>query len=308
MKLRKVKKSLEFKFLQHVRVVRTRYSFRRFRPRVSIMQFASAKPDSASAAENGLTVFTAADAAYLARFGTAFVGSLVQHVAAPKLHVHLFNPDASSIAQLQSLAETHPALTLSWTTEEFSAEPLERRSPAGRKQSWKSLYICSARFLTAKSVQDTLGTSLLIMDIDVLFNGDVAHSFSGDVDYALMPRFNEKNLCKRTLGGVVYVSSRPSGRAFLAHACKYIERFLGRKRYWFAFDQLALYQALKHMKARELLRGYKPLTAQDVSFDLAPDALILFPKGKAKGQDKFARISAQFGAPLPIARTEVKSD
>src|SRR5262249_2374680 len=156
------------------------------------------------------------------------------------------------------------------------------------------LYICCTRFLAARSIQRALDIPVLILDVDVLFNGDVVRRFNNDADYALLRRAKRCNLSKRTLGGVVYASTSPRGRMFLDQICNHIERFLGSKSYWYCFDQYALYKAFLHMQAHEKLAGFSELTRRDVSLDLAPDAMILYPKGRAKDDDEFTQRTSEY--------------
>lgn len=277
---------MELKYLQHLRGWRNRFTWRRYKPRMSAIQRVSERAPPSTAALP--LVFTAADEVYFRRYCPSFVKSLVKHVSSPRLHVHLYNPTASVKEQLQALQREYPTLDLSWTAEEFNPETFERKTKASRKQSWKSLYICCSRFLAAREVRKHLKSPLLIIDVDVLFNGEIAQRFGEGIDFALMKRFAEKKVCKRTLGGVVYVSSSQAGQDFLDHTCTSIGKFLARRRYWFAFDQYALYEAVRYMEAHGRATGFSDLSEKDVSFDLAPDSLILFPKGKAKAQDKFS--------------------
>src|SRR5438477_120886 len=77
----------------------------------------------------------------------------------------------------------------------------------------------------ARHLQQERGVAILLMDIDVIFAGRLEGIFAG-AHYGLMPRLAQKNWCKRTLGGAVFVSSSPLGRAFLDHACLHIRKFL----------------------------------------------------------------------------------
>lgn len=182
-------------------------------------------------------------------------------------------------------------MRLSWSHESFSADEFARRASASPRQMWKSLYICCARFLAARAVQQRTGASLLIIDIDILFNGNVRQRFTGDIACAVLLRPHENNLSKRTLGGVVFASASPVGQAFLSRACDYIERFLAAEFYWFAFDQYALFRAVKTMSKKERRSHFSPLTQRDVSFEFAEDALIYFAKGTLKDEDEYSNLA-----------------
>ena len=297
------RKSLDYYLLQHWRAARLELATARLVPRISAI---TSSRTGVRGRLQPMTVFTAADAKYLAKYGAAFVGSLVKYVFAPRLHVHLYNPTPSSIALLQSFGSAYPTLSLTWTTENFSARLMEQRSGSGPKQSWKSLYICCSRFLAARSVHNALGTALLIVDIDLIFNGAIANRFGAGIDYAVMRRPHEHNLCKRTLGGVVYAAFTPLGRMFLRETQERIERFLAAGRYWFAFDQYALHLALRHMAKEEHLKGFSEITKEDVSFDLAPEALILYPKGMTKDTREFARLAHRFEREMDMKLAKAK--
>ena len=241
-------------------------------------------------------IFTAADSGYLQRFFRPFCRSAAAHIQAPRLHIHLYNPGPEDFRLLEGLREELPLAALSWSHETFSAEEREKRSPSSSQQSWKSLYICSSRFIAAAAAQEKFGLPVLITDVDVLFNGDVTQRFGKETDVALFLRPEERNLCKRALGGMVYASARPAGKEFLAHVAKDVSRFLAAGFYWFAFDQFALYRAVRALPAEIRSSHLSQLTMRDMSLDLDPDGLILIPKGKAKDEESFIALSARYAS------------
>lgn len=257
-------------------------------------------PPAFGDAKDNFMVFTAADGKYLERFLRPFVGSMMAFVPHPCLHIHLYNPQQKDFDLLSAVTNEHPDLQLSWSHENFSAGDLERGSGASPKQSWESLYICCSRFLAARAIQLETGANLLITDIDILFNGDVRARFNGGIECALRLRPLERNLCRRTLGGVVFVSSGPTGRKFLTTTCDYIERFLTAGFYWFYYDQYALHRAVQSLSKQERRELFSELTPQDVSFKLAKDGLILFPKGKLKDGDSFIDLAKKFGGKTEV--------
>jgi hypothetical protein len=238
-----------------------------------------------------ITVFAAADSIYFRKFGLAFLASLVRHHPTVHVHFHLYDPDRESLSFLAEWKAQFPAASISHSVERLPA--LARRALTGtrKKQSWKSLYICCTRFLAARHLQRTVGCAILLMDIDVIFAGRIEPIFAGS-DYGLMPRPTQQNWCKRTLGGVVFARPSPLGQAFLDHACLQIGKFLTRGRYWFAFDQYGLYRALLHMKRRDGLAHFCALTDRHVSFDLAAEAPILYPKGRSKEGEAFSALAS----------------
>jgi hypothetical protein len=241
-------------------------------------------------------VFTAADSHYLRRFLTSFAGSMAAHIPRPRLHVHLYNPDSRDFALLESVQQQHPEMQLTLSHETFSGDQFARRATPSPRQMWLSLYICCSRFLAARAVQQQTGASLLITDIDILFNGNIRERFKGDIACALLERARERNLSKRFLGGVVYVSASPVGQRFLRRVCNYIERFLAAGFYWFAFDQYALFRAVQEMPANERRNNFSLLTQRDVSFEFAEDALILFPKGGLKDEERYSNLARTYEA------------
>jgi hypothetical protein len=133
--------------------------------------------------------------------------------------------------------------------------------------------------------------SVLVMDIDVIFVGKLDPIFAG-AQYGLMPRLHQSNWCTRTLGGVVFASAKPLGRIFLDHACWRIRKFLTLGIYWFAFDQYALYRALRYMERQDGLAHFRPLNGEQVSFDLEVEAPILYPKGQDKEGEQFKQLAS----------------
>lgn len=242
------------------------------------------------APESSLVIFTAADSGYFKRFGLAFISSLAKQHPSSNVHFHLYDPDPACMEMISEWKSKLPSMRIGYSTEHIPAEALCAAGMSCSKQSCHSLYICCSRFLAAQRLHRDCGASVLVMDIDVIFAGKLPPLFDG-ADYALMPRLRQQNWCKRTLGGVVFASSSPLGREFLDYACLHIRKFLSRGLYWFAYDQYALYLALKHMKRRDALAHFRALTDEHVSFDLSADAPILYPKGKRKDGDAFNRLS-----------------
>ncbi len=286
----KASKRFDAWLLQYLRVLRLGVCFARHAHHITV----DVAPRSAESPDDDLLVFTAADGVYLRRFFRPFAGSLVAHVPGPRLHVHLYNPGADDFALLKSVQRQFPDLRLTWSHETFEAEDLERRAKASPRQSWKSLYICCSRFLAAQEIQQATGASLLISDIDVLFNGNLEDRFTRDIACALLLRPEEDDLSKRALGGVVFVSASAVGQRFLARACDRIARFLAAGFYWFAFDQYALWRAAQSMPADERRSCFSPLTEADVSFELSGEALILYPKGALKDEDRYSSLAGGY--------------
>src|ERR1041384_1284554 len=120
-----VHKKADCYFWQYLRALRHELSSASFPYDISeieIDRFPSERLPIGDDVPKPLTVFTAADTAYLLKYGDAFVGSLVKHVQSPRLHVHLYNPASSSMALLKSFRASHPNLHLTWTTEGFDQE------------------------------------------------------------------------------------------------------------------------------------------------------------------------------------------
>jgi len=285
----KIYKRIDFWMLQHLRALRLKFCFARYPHHIEIDV-----PPSEGISRDDVMVFTAADSVYLGRFLGPFVGSMVAHVPSPRLHVHLYNPNGGDFALLKSVQQQYPAMQLTWSHETFSADEFARRANASPRQMWKSLYICCSRFLAARTLQKQTGASLLIIDIDILFNGNIRERFTDDIACALLLRPDESNLSKRTLGGVVFASASPVGQAFLSRACDYIERFLAAGFYWFAFDQYALFRAVQAMSEKERFNQFSPLTQRDVSFEFAKDALILFAKGTLKDEEEYSNLAGRY--------------
>jgi hypothetical protein len=266
------------------------------------IRFLTSRPNLPSLEIKGLTgshlpssspiVFTAVDDSYLRRFGPAFFGSLAAHMPNASLHVHLYNPTSATIGYLETLAEPHADLQVTWSEEEFNERLLEERSPAGPKQSWRSLYICCTRFIAAYAVLQSTGRSILLLDVDLIINDDLMPIFDA-YDCAFMTRLSNKSSSTRTAGGVVFVAANKEGAAVLAQVCDTIGRFIQTGRYWFAFDQLALYRAYLSIKTKGTLTRFRNLTASEVAFDLTAKAPIVSAKGRLKASSDFVGLAAR---------------
>lgn len=210
------------------------------------------------------------------------------------IHVHVYNPVDGDFEVIQALRTELPTLRITHSSETFDPAMLQKRSPASPQQSWKSLYICTSRFIAAKQFQDRSGTSLLITDIDLLFNGDALARFGNGIDIAMFLRPTERNLCKRVLGGVVFVAGSGVGMQFLSKVTSNISRFLAAGYYWFAFDQFALHRSLRKMQKKTVNLNFSQLDTRDMSFDFDLRSLILVPKGKTRDQEAFQALAASF--------------
>jgi hypothetical protein len=286
----KFSKELDLRFFQYLALARFKLSWRTYKPSLLF----DLRDAPLAEGIGGLTLFTAADSGYLQRFIEPYLLSARAHVTRPRVHIHLYNPEEKDFELLMSMRGELPDMQITWSHEIFSPEAWETRSSSSDQQSWKSLYICTSRFLAAQAVQQRCGSDILMTDIDILFNGDVTKRFCAPADVGLFLRLGERNLCKRTLGGLVYASARPNGRKFLSHVADDISRFLAAGRYWFAFDQLALYRAVLRMPEASRRSHILELTTQDMSFDFSPDGLILVPKGRSRDEGRFAALSKKY--------------
>ncbi|WP_210880184.1 putative nucleotide-diphospho-sugar transferase [Roseovarius autotrophicus] len=279
----KFRKRVDLWFLQYLRLFRLAQASRRLKLADTFIDF----PQSLPTGTLPFVIFTAADSLYLHRFLVPYCASIMAHVAAPHLHLHLYNTKDEDLELIRKTRQAFPDLTISWSLEYFYPLEWEKRAQSSERQSWKSLYICTSRFIAADEFQKRSGCNLLITDIDILFNGDVSSRFTDKIDVSMMLRLKQRNICKRTLGGVIYVSATKVGRTFLSQTALEVRRFLSAGFYWFAFDQLALYRAFKSMSKDAIRSGFSPLTDSDITFDMHRDGMILFPKGKIKNSQEF---------------------
>ena len=233
-------------------------------------------------------IFTACDKGYFEKYAPSFVASISQQASFADVHFHLYNFDACD--DILGFSRAHKNVTITVTREEVDFTALEQQDRSAPKQSWRSLYICCSRFLAAREVMKASGRPILLLDVDVLFSRPI-QSFFGTLlnsDAALVLRSGEPYMNRRTLGGIVYCSSGELGTQFMDTVCDIIGRFFSRRRYWKAFDQLALYKALTRMRARPGFRLLE-LGPNEISFDMNPYSVIWYPKGRRKDSDDFVQ-------------------
>lgn len=246
-----------------------------------------------TAADDSVVVVTSADPEYFRRFAPAFISTLAAKCPSASVHFHLYDAEPECLRILAAWRERLPSLRIGHSSEKLPKSVLRPPRPKhANRQSWKSLHICCSRFLAAEELQRRCGKPILLMDIDVMFMDSIDGLFA-DADYGLMPRLSSGKWCKRTLGGVVYVSNSEVGRHFLGRACRYIRKFLALRRllYWFAFDQYALYRAMVRMQQHPSRPRFRALTEAHIGFEPESDAPIFYPKGRRKERTEFMPVS-----------------
>lgn len=200
-------------------------------------------------------VFVACNDAYFFQHALYLAYSI--HESNPKklaLHLHLYSPNKSVLAEIESLKTRLPNLSIGVSVE-YGDIPIE--NPA--------TYYATMRFVRAYELLQYYRCDLCIMDVDALFNS----SWDNFITH-LTPQTELVLACpkaapfwEQVLAGFVYCKAAPKAEYFLAKVSQFILRnIIEKKAIWFT-DQIALSvcddsfskndQAVKHVDSALLI-------------------------------------------------------
>jgi hypothetical protein len=209
-------------------------------------------------------VFVACDTAYFFQHALHLAYSIHESNAGKlDLHLHLYSPDQSVLAEIDLLRKRLPGLSIG-VSAEYGAVPMDHLPS----------YYATARFVRAYQILGQYRSELCIMDADALFNGDWDKFIA-----RLKPQTELVLACPETapfwehvLAGFVYCRPTPLAEHFLAKVSQFILRNMELKSVIWFTDQIALSAcdnlfagkdpAVEHIKAQLLI---------DIHF--SPDAL-----------------------------------
>ena len=193
--------------------------------------------EPAETAGAGFTVLACCDASYLYRYGGSFVGSFAV-IGEPNasLHLHVINPDGACLARLKTLAKKVPKVRLSVSTESSPAE-VNASPTAG------STYFACNRFLQLPAFLGHLRNSIMVVDIDYVFESRVADvvRVASECDLAYMPREIPSAPWADYLAGLVVARPTPLTLEYFNLVGQFILRAMRRGEASWMLDQLALY-------------------------------------------------------------------
>jgi hypothetical protein len=189
-------------------------------------------------------VFAAGNSHYFNKMGSEFVAGTLPALGEALLHLHVIDPDAESLALIESLRAAHPG-HLAFSLEK---EPLFRTY---------TYYSCS-RFYAMTGLLDRYRAPILSLDIDIVPRkpGDLAPLFDRAESFDFCCFRTDRNEPASVFqASVMYWPDRPGTRAFLTdlqHFCW--EELRNPSRTSWMLDQAALFSVLSEPRTKARLR------------------------------------------------------
>lgn len=218
-------------------------------------------------------LLAACDERYFRQFGKQLAASCLRLSPATRVHLHLVEPSAETLAALPSvLAQYGPRLTISH--EDGSRSPYPEPS---------KFYYTAARFAVAARLRNLISAPLLVVDVDGLVVNDMSPGFAElapyDVGLLLRPEFGANY--RKVLAGALYLGNSGAAADFANRLADAIALALESKPR-FHVDQLILWFALQHARARDL--KLKPLDPRWIDYEFSRESFIWTTKGARKEQ------------------------
>jgi len=241
-------------------------------------------------------IFFACDARFMQRFGYALIFSCYEHAREYGVHVHLYEPPASTLRQLDALKQRCGDLNLSYTYErdiDFGALPD------------RGMYYTAFRFVAARKIVAESNSLTICLDADSLIMHSLQEALAAarGKDVGLYFRLRRRKLNKKIAAFCVILNNTRRSLAFTDLFCglalKFLRRYAGYRSNFY-FDQSGLYFAFLLSR----LRGCRFYSIDQRVIDFAFDerACIWTAKGKRKDDEAFVnesrRIIAAHGAGL----------
>ncbi len=231
--------------------------------------------------DGGLVVTTHCDSEFFRRHGKALILSLEGNSPGTAFHLHLFNADAPTHAEVAALRDQLAATELT-VTRETVPDP----SPA---------YYVNMRFVRLHQLMESSGREVLSIDADSLIRGDLGGigRMLGDHDLAILTRFGNVQIHLKVLGSALHVRPTPAARTFLARLAAYTlschrDGTLG----WF-LDQLLIYVIHRRTVLAGEALSLGDLPTAVVDHELGPGALAWNAKGGRMTGGQFWRAQAE---------------
>lgn len=216
-------------------------------------------------------LLAACDDRYFRQFGKQLAASCLRFSQAIRVHLHIFEPSAETLGALPHIVDRNGArLTIS--QEDGSRSPYSEPS---------KFFYTAARFAVASRLRALIGAPLLVVDVDGLVVNDLSPGFAelGPYDVGLFLRPEFKPNYRKVLAGALYLGRSDAAADFVMRLADAIALALEPKPR-FHVDQLILWFALQHRRARDL--KLKPLDSRWIDHEFSPDSFIWTTKGARK--------------------------
>ena len=210
-------------------------------------------------------IFAGADGVYAERFAHELIGSALRNCPNADFHLHLMNPGAF---RPDAAFAAFPKDRLSWTIEDMG--PADKVKFAPR------------RWLRLAQMQHAVNRTIIMVDADASFHGDVTKAFPADFDAVLYARPDQPWIHQTVNAGFLAVA--PQGRDFTDFLAAYILQFeeAGLSK-WFD-DQLNIVAARAWFTRK--VPGFRIRNAPEHIMDWTgthrPESLIWHAKGQLK--------------------------
>ncbi|MDR6290922.1 hypothetical protein E9232_003448 [Inquilinus ginsengisoli] len=227
-------------------------------------------------------VFAACDDAYYARFATDFLFSAEDTGYAHRIHLHLYDPSARTLAHIGALRRglRHTQLTYSWEDNRYERYGIDN-----------VIYFAAARFIMIHHLLQECRSPILGVDIDGFIHRplDGAFDLIGEADVTFHFRFGERRVWRRILAAAVGFNHTPEGLRFCERAARSILASL-RLHPDFHTDQTILYHAYRFARRWLPAIRWQHLPLSLVDYDFQDDSFIWTAKGPRKEDASFMRV------------------
>lgn len=239
------------------------------------------KGTSPSANPNGV-IFFACDPSFMERFGAALISSCYAHARECSVHVHLYQPTAAVLHDMEAMRATFHDMPLSYTYEDeidFGALPD------------RGMYYTAFRFVAVRKLVEESRSPFICLDADSLIINSPQPIIAAvrKRDVGLCFRRHRRRLNKKILAFCVAFNHTPGAIAFLdlfaALALKFRRHYIPF-RSGFYFDQSGLYFSYLINRAR-LRSTFCAIRKTVVDYDFGPGACIWTAKGVRKNDPVF---------------------
>jgi len=233
-------------------------------------------------------VFAAGDACYIQRYAPLLAESLALQNTRLPLHFHQMSAEQEGLAVLEELNRRWPFI--SWSHDTFDVNGSDRH-----------IRLCQCmRFDALRILMRKTGSSVLLLDIDSVFNADPSPwltRFHQQGDLGILRRGNQITLAKRYMAGCMWFRHTPAVMSFLDKYTLRMRKHLRLPDIDF-LDQRSLWLTLLEKRADV---GVFYLARQFVSWNVRENSIIFTAKGK-KERNRYLNSGASDAEAQPAAR------
>ena len=221
-------------------------------------------------------VFAACDEGYFERFGRHLALSSVARSPATRVHLHLYEPQPSCLAEAAALTRRcGDRLTV--------GHEGPARNPFGRPMSF---YFAAGRFAVASRMRKSIAAPILMVDADGLVANELGAGFTAlaeaEAGFILQP--GNAALYRKILASAIYLGpGSAAAEEFFTRLADGIGLAIAEARPHHV-DQIGIHYALGLSAARGDGPTIEPLDLKWSDYKFRPESLIWSTKGARKGR------------------------